>query len=326
MKGKKMSEVSKIYHYCSNETMYKIIKNKQLWMSDISRSNDYSEMQIFRDSIFFEVERAYKESPFKFDYKNAKGISAIEKLLHDVDNVISFMQKDGSFTSFVVCFSEKEDLLSQWRGYANNGYGCSLGFSVKELKEYCNNNGDLIDINKVEYVNREQCDLIVKDKAKEILTAIKGQKNVIINLFPSVKSNNEKIDILLNAFMVSIFVSFFYDSLKYKWDTFKEEREWRLYFKEINKEENLFDEIESVPEWQKLNKEWMVLNHKIDFYVRQDCLVPYFPLELTELSKKPIKSIMLGPKNINYEKDINLLFKKMNLGKPNIKYSKISYR
>ena len=38
----------------------------------------------------------------------------------------------GGVTNFVVCFCEDGDVLSQWRGYADNGKGCSLGFSVKQ--------------------------------------------------------------------------------------------------------------------------------------------------------------------------------------------------
>jgi hypothetical protein len=34
---------------------------------------------------------------------------------------------------FVVCFCEKPDLLSQWRGYAGAGHGYSIGFDVASL-------------------------------------------------------------------------------------------------------------------------------------------------------------------------------------------------
>lgn len=29
---------------------------------------------------------------------------------------------------YAACFSEEKDLLSQWRGYANNGAGVAIGF------------------------------------------------------------------------------------------------------------------------------------------------------------------------------------------------------
>ena len=32
-----------VYHYCSVETFRKIITNKELWMTDVSKSNDSKE-------------------------------------------------------------------------------------------------------------------------------------------------------------------------------------------------------------------------------------------------------------------------------------------
>ena len=35
------------------------------------------------------------------------------------------------------CFSEERDLLSQWRGYANDGAGFSVTFDKEKLDRYC---------------------------------------------------------------------------------------------------------------------------------------------------------------------------------------------
>ena len=34
-----------VYHYCSVETLYKIISNRELWLTDITKSNDSKELQ-----------------------------------------------------------------------------------------------------------------------------------------------------------------------------------------------------------------------------------------------------------------------------------------
>ena len=34
-----------------------------------------------------------------------------------------------------MCFSESEDQLSQWRGYAQNGKGLAIGFDKRILEE-----------------------------------------------------------------------------------------------------------------------------------------------------------------------------------------------
>lgn len=36
-----MNEV--VYHYCSVDTFFNIIKNSSIWLSDIAKSNDYQE-------------------------------------------------------------------------------------------------------------------------------------------------------------------------------------------------------------------------------------------------------------------------------------------
>ena len=41
----------------------------------------------------------------------------------------SFYESD----TFIACFSEEADLLSQWRGYAQDGTGVFIGFSKKVL-------------------------------------------------------------------------------------------------------------------------------------------------------------------------------------------------
>lgn len=77
-----------LYHYCSNSTFYKIVTNHQLWMTDISRSNDYNEMKLFVPGIFYEVEDEYKAAPFDFSYKKEKGLKALKVLLHESDEMI----------------------------------------------------------------------------------------------------------------------------------------------------------------------------------------------------------------------------------------------
>lgn len=75
-----------LYHYCSLPKMANIIRSKQLWMSDISKSNDYEEMQLFIPNIYYEVEELYNKSQFPFKYKGLDGIKALRYIQRDVDN------------------------------------------------------------------------------------------------------------------------------------------------------------------------------------------------------------------------------------------------
>ena len=37
-------KVSTLYHYCSLETFYNIMKNRSIWLSDVNKSNDSREL------------------------------------------------------------------------------------------------------------------------------------------------------------------------------------------------------------------------------------------------------------------------------------------
>ena len=40
-----------VYHYCSVDTFYKIITNHELWLTDVSKSNDYKELVLIFDEL-----------------------------------------------------------------------------------------------------------------------------------------------------------------------------------------------------------------------------------------------------------------------------------
>jgi hypothetical protein len=56
--------------------------------------------------------------------------------------------------TFVACFSEAGDLLSQWRGYANDAQGISIGF-YKPILQTFDTGGYNYHFKKVIYKERE---------------------------------------------------------------------------------------------------------------------------------------------------------------------------
>lgn len=93
-----------VYHYCSVDTFLSIINSNKIWLSSSLTTNDFLENQLILlklEKILNEENSKYKEN-FKRFYE------------HFRINVTS---------TFVSCFSENGDLLSQWRAYANDVYG-----------------------------------------------------------------------------------------------------------------------------------------------------------------------------------------------------------
>ena len=96
-----------LYHYCSVETFFQIIKNQTLRLTNIQYMNDSEELHYGMDqlekigSVFLSGGKEYR----------------------------------GYIDIYAMCFSEEGDLLSQWRGYGDNAEGVSIGFDFSVLKD-----------------------------------------------------------------------------------------------------------------------------------------------------------------------------------------------
>lgn len=101
MSGLKIPEV--IYHYTSNEALLKILEGKTLRLSAEHHLNDSMEGE-----QFFALLATHSSQP------DASRLDSLRKAL-------------DPFEFFVSCFSSCGDRLSQWRGYAANGTGASIG-------------------------------------------------------------------------------------------------------------------------------------------------------------------------------------------------------
>lgn len=103
-----------LYHYTSPEGLHGIVESREIWATNIHYLNDESEFHHALGIASAEVELAKKKVSNNLDVC-----------------VLSQMQEVGLRKDyrqlFVASFSEKGDLLSQWRAYCPNG-GCSIGF------------------------------------------------------------------------------------------------------------------------------------------------------------------------------------------------------
>ena len=52
-----MSEL--LYHYCNTDVFFNIIKNSTIWLSDVSKSNDYQECVLCLDLVNREMEKFF---------------------------------------------------------------------------------------------------------------------------------------------------------------------------------------------------------------------------------------------------------------------------
>ncbi|WP_374274452.1 DUF2971 domain-containing protein [Brevundimonas sp.] len=122
-----------VYHYASPEAALGILEKREVWGSLIHSLNDHSEYKHFFESILTTLPRLFGQE------------AGFDDMIDDLSVNISSVK---DLNVFVVSFSEKGDLLSQWRGYCREG-GYAMGFNREALKSHFADSG--VDFRKVEY-------------------------------------------------------------------------------------------------------------------------------------------------------------------------------
>lgn len=113
---------AQLHHYCSMDTCFSILKNKELWLNSLTHMNDTTE-GIHLDPIIRHCCQNHKT------IKNHPRKDEIADMLVNLKNDIA---RKGEH-AFIMCFSSRRNFLSQWRNYGDNGKGVSISFDVNTL-------------------------------------------------------------------------------------------------------------------------------------------------------------------------------------------------
>jgi len=267
-----------IYHYCNVEAFKAIIQNKTLWLSSVYNLNDYKEIHWIKDKVTKKIEQVRTKDNFS-KYR------AFEKL---------YMDQLPSV--YIASFSQGSDLLSQWRAYANDGFGVAVGFNAKYFKT-----NPLVFTSEVLYDEIKQEDLI-----DEIL-------NPLENIGNSISFESEEFICLCKDVITNINNL----SAKSKNELFKEEQEVRLIHNPI-----IIDD--------EKNKQFIFKDNLSSMKFRSVCgnLIPYFELKFEkEIENTPaILEIIKGPKNKFIDQEVKIFLSNHGFYGVDIKNSKSSYR
>jgi hypothetical protein len=182
-----------IFHYTSQNGLLGIIKDKALWLSSILHLSDATEfgyaVELVRTKLTSKLEYINNGDP-RHDYYSA---------------ILKNLDKLRELPVFVGSFSEQADLLSQWRAYAHDGVGFSIGFEYEHLKAMAERQG--FAIIKCIYEKAEQ-DAILED---------------LINLAETLVKDDG-----YERAMTIIYVGLFKFAPALKDNSFFEEQEWRV--------------------------------------------------------------------------------------------------
>ena len=261
-----------IYHYTSLKGFNGILNSNSVWLSNSMKTNDYKEIKCIIDVLH----SLFPEENF---------------LIHKFDELYN-KWINSFFRPHICCFSYRGDQLSQWRSYADDGQGISIGFN----KNYFSAIKDLDD-------NR---DFIIED----VVYGFGQQKDMLKEL---INSKIKLIDILetpSNSFTAIVVASAILGlGMKFKHYSFSEENEVRLIHGhgKVAAEPDIF--------------EYRFTNNDIISYVE-------IPTNLSLDNVFPINEIIIGPKcKVSIEEIKSfLLYKNYNPLNVKVKKSVATYR
>jgi hypothetical protein len=182
-----------LFHYTSSGGLRDILGEGCIWATHADFFNDTSEYE-FGLSLL----------PHALDRMNTAGFAMFRPLIDQ-----QFVGRRG-YDIYASCFSEKDDLLPQWRGYAADGAGYSLGFPAKALSR--EGAAGLLPVTYGEEAVGKVFARMV-DWAIDRMGTLKGSPNV-----------REEVSNVLSALATSLFLLV----VASKKEVFAHECEWRL--------------------------------------------------------------------------------------------------
>lgn len=236
-----------VYHYTSAEGLYGILQSNTVWAADCRFLNDTSESQVG-------VNKAKDVCRTRRFSRRTGGLTEFYRKLSGT------LRREYPEPNFIFSLSERADDLTQWRTYANDGLGFTVGFSSAKLLENSQDNNGEFEFSKVLYVSREQ---------ERILKSL-------FDAFEEYIETNKGTD--FEAAAITLDWLIFNFSTLFKHSSFRSEKEWRV---------NTYNLVNEVDE----------RSQSVRVRAKDGRLIPYIPLNLGKFAKDklPISRIGIGP-------------------------------
>ncbi|NRN29667.1 DUF2971 domain-containing protein [Photorhabdus heterorhabditis subsp. aluminescens] len=257
--------MSIIYHYCSPDSFFSIIQNQRLWLSSMDHMNDYMEKKWFYSALNNYLSRNLYPNCF--------------------NQLITHLESNMSIgTPFACCLSKSGDILSQWRAYAKDGFGVSIGFNREKLNIHNGIIGNCIDpkcrliLHDVDYMDIPEINCLVELILSKYSFIKKYYMNEIVTSSEFSRYDKCIFKLISNITHLNVIT---------KNSAFKEEKEVRLVYQTLGIERYEYPESSSIKD--------------LKYRISNDQLTSYY--EFT-FPKHAISEIILGPKSKFKENDI----------------------
>lgn len=253
----------KLYHYTTLEGLKGILNSRSIWFTHTSTLNDPLELKYGKQIILDILNEATNN-------ENEDNIKNLLKYLSVHVNAFNTMITQ----TYVACFCESENLLSQWRSYAAQGGGYNLGLRFQSNTKFYHTLDDTeedsyVILRKMVYDVDEQRELI-SDYISSIVTS-SGDAINYYNEHGGIPDDWAAIAGMESANILFDLV------LSFKNPVFNEENEWRLIYGRL---------ASYKPEQLKFRETKVGLIPYIETYIVED---------LEGKSVFPLSSIKFGP-------------------------------
>lgn len=282
-----------LYHYCSLDTFYNIMKNQSIWLSDVTKSNDSKELVWATRQCKIAVIKKFLEYSDRMkannDFINTRFLD-----FHKITDQFQSIDTSKSVKSWVFCLSEKGDNLGQWRGYADDGKGISIGFNRNYFRSKLAPIEFQMDhmyyiFDKIQYGEFDASELLEPDYI-EILTT---------------SCDYEKLESCFKQMMAYSIIL----APLYKNAAFEEEAEWRIIFW-IHTSELAKGNVPSINLWGNPDERLEIIDYS--FVAKNNTLISHIELKIKEM-KSAIVSVTIGPKSNLTELDVKLFLVSLGL-------------
>lgn len=293
-KQKAQEMPSIVYHYCSLDSFLSILETNSLRLSNITKSNDPTEIinviPILEDvtkTVLLEYnQRLLEHFRFKTDI---------------IENLIGRFFDELSQNFYVICFSEKRDLLSQWDRYADKATGVAIGFNTRHFVKLQVETSSQYVFGKIIYDQQKLADSVKSFLHKQISSCWKSGNDLYnVNLI-----ENATINMVCTVLQYAVL---------FKKEFFSEESEWRLIYNPLGRIRRLGYASAYHDRLLETNQ----YRYEESGFTRQACkfrvcpgngISSYVDLDFSAIRGALIQEILLGPKSSiePTDKDLQLL-------------------
>ena len=288
-----------VYHYCDLHTFISIVRRGELWLADISKSNDSMELDWAMRMFRREASRVVREH---LDW--GAGAGAVDINTGIATGYLSSPSfgpgSQDYLRCYAMCFTTHHDSLGQWRGYADDGAGVALGFLADDFEAVHERGGG----SSFEY------DRVIYDQAEARARVRAAFSDVNVHQ-PTVSFVQDLRQREAGLFLLAPFL---------KNPTFADENERRLSI--------WIDDRRLAQTHDELEREYGDLFQPLGLHFsdRDRDIVPHYRLR-ADLPRL-LRRVVLGPTCRAHRRDVNLLLSSCGIDPGNVQItrSRSSYR